>query len=69
MHPAYIIAELAVRSVRMADIAREFRISRQAVHNTVYNRPFPSTQVRERIAELIGRPVDEIWPEREQVAA
>lgn len=69
MHPAYIIAELAVRGVRMTDIARDCNVSFQAVHNTVYGKPFPSPRIREKIARVVERPVDEIWPDRAHVAA
>lgn len=66
MHPAYIIAELKVRGFRSVDVAGECGVTRFAVHNTIYNRPFPSPKVRQKISEIIGKPPEEIWP---QVAA
>lgn len=66
MHPAYIIAELKVRGVRMADIANEMAVTGAAVRNSIYGTPFPSPRIRARIAEILERDADEIWPPVEE---
>lgn len=64
MHPAFIIANLKVRGFRPIDIAEELGVSGVAVHNSIYGRPFPSPRVRQRIAEILEREVEEVWPEK-----
>lgn len=69
MHPAFIIAELKVRGYRPIDVAKACDVTRFAVHNTIYSRPFPSPKVQKQISEIIEKPIEEIWPDREPVAA
>ena len=69
MHPARIVAELKVRGWSYKRLADACGVSDSAVYNSVYGRPFVSRKVRMKIALVLDVPVEEIWPERDLVAA
>jgi len=62
MHPAEIKAALEIAGYSQADLARELEINRSAVSAVVAGHG-RSKQVEERIAEIIRRPAEEIWPQ------
>jgi lambda repressor-like predicted transcriptional regulator len=62
MHPELIKAEMRMRGVTPAALADELGISRMGVGNVV-NGHQKSRRVMEAVAKLIGKPVNEIWPD------
>ncbi len=68
MHPEDIKAGLRKRGVTCADIARDLGITRNAVSLVVHNHA-TSRPVAERIAAILGRSPDAIWPGRYRKAA
>lgn len=68
MHPSRILTALRDKRCTYADIAGVCEVSKVAVHNTVYGKPFPSPKVQREIARVLGVPVSDLWPEG-QVAA
>lgn len=65
MAPNEIKAELVLRGIKMADIAKKAGVTDGAVHQTIKNqkdRRYKGYRIRNYIAEAIGKPVEEIWP-------
>lgn len=60
MHPADIKSELAKKDFTAAIIADELGVSRTAVSSVISGRS-KSARIAKRIAEIIGKPIDEIW--------
>lgn len=60
MHPEQIKAQIRMRGTTPAAIADEFDITPQAI-SCVIRGVSTSERVQDRIAELIGKPVDQIW--------
>jgi len=62
MSPVKIKDELKKREITPAGIARELNKTPTAVH-LVINGKSVSHEIRSHIAECIGKPVENIWPE------
>lgn len=62
MHPEFIKAELRIRGSSIATIAREMGLSYNAVCNCV--KGSRSRRVETRIAQVLGKPVAEVFPHR-----
>lgn len=60
MHPADIKAALSKKNVSAAKIADELHVSRTAVSNVIAGRS-TSARIANRIATIIGKPVQDIW--------
>lgn len=63
MHPEQIKAELRMAGVSPAMLADELDVTSVTV-STVIHGKCSSERVKARIAEIIQRPVDEIWAPR-----
>lgn len=63
MKPNEIRAALLLRDIRPIEIARKLKVGRSAVCNVItgYGK---SRRIQEAIAEMIGKTVEEIWPEK-----
>ncbi|MGB3749430.1 MAG: helix-turn-helix domain-containing protein [Rhodanobacter sp.] len=62
MHPAYIAAGLEMAGYSQAALARELKVSPQAVY-TVVRGTGRNRRVEQRIAELTGLALAELWPQ------
>ena len=62
MKPNEILAALMLANCRPVEIARKLNVSRPMISNIIHGRG-KSRIVQEAIAEIIGKPVDEIWPD------
>jgi lambda repressor-like predicted transcriptional regulator len=67
MHPELIKAEMRMRGVTPAALADELGISRVSVSSVVSGQQ-KSRRVMEAVAKLIGKPVNQIWPEEKPSA-
>ena len=63
MKPNEIRAELLLRGVRPSEIARKLKVGRAAISNVITGCG-KSRRIQEAIAEMIGKTVEEIWPEK-----
>lgn len=63
MHPEDIRAEIRKRFGSMAALGRSLGVSKTAVPNTI-NQPGYSAKMERRLAEVLGKPAAEIWPNR-----
>lgn len=61
MHPAEIQAALKIRGINQSEIARYAGVSRNTVSSVVNGRS-RSQQIEQRISELLGIPVEDLWP-------
>lgn len=61
MHPEDIKAELRKRRVTQARIARELKVSKQAVSNTILGRT-RSGRIEKYIAEQLGLELWDVFP-------
>ena len=62
MEPHEIRAALVLAKTTITAIAAQCGVKPPAVHQVINNER-PNHRIREAIAETIGRPVEEIWPE------
>lgn len=60
MHPEQIKAELRIAGTTISIVADELLVAQATVSQVVHGRS-NSRRIKERIAEIINRPVDEIW--------
>jgi lambda repressor-like predicted transcriptional regulator len=61
MHPAEIQAALKIRGVKQSDLAASCGVAANTVSAVIHGRS-RSQQVEQRIADVIGAPVEQIWP-------
>jgi len=64
MEPIDIRYALEEKGYSLARIATELGLSRQAIHLTV-NGKSESQQIKSRISEILQKPVDEIWSQKQ----
>lgn len=62
MHPEDINAALRKTGNTQAMLADELEVARSSIHDVIHGRK-RSARIQARIAEIIGRPVSEIWEE------
>ena len=62
MQPNEIRAELLLKGIRPAMIAKKLQVSRAAVSNVISGK-FKSIRIQKEIAQRIDRTVKEIWPQ------
>lgn len=62
MKPNEILAALMLKEHRPVDIARKYKVTRGMISNVIYGR-CKSQKIREEIAAIISKPVEEIWPD------
>jgi len=62
MKPNEIRAALLLLNVRPAEIAKRLKVSRAAV-SSVISGNLKSARIQEAIANIIGKKIEEIWPE------
>ncbi len=62
MTPLDIKIELMRSNITQAEIARRCKVSRSQVHRVVHNQCV-SDPVRRIVAQAIGKPVVDVWPE------
>jgi lambda repressor-like predicted transcriptional regulator len=65
MHPEEIKAAMRMKGTTPAALADELRLSKSTV-SQIINGAGTSRRVQDAIAQLIGRPVDEIWAPKAQ---
>lgn len=61
MKPNEIRAALLIKDVRPVEIANELEVSRAAV-SSVISGNLKSKRIQEKIAGIIGKKIEEIWP-------
>ncbi|TXI20187.1 MAG: transcriptional regulator [Roseateles sp.] len=61
MHPEEIKAALRIQGVTLVALADELELSRSMVTQVIHGNA-RSSRVANRIAELLKKPVDSIWP-------
>lgn len=66
MHPEQIKADIRMAGTTPAVIAEELGINRGTVSQVIHGRGV-SLRVQTYISNIIGKPVDEIWPPRKQL--
>lgn len=65
MKPNEIRAEMVLRGVKIVDIAKKAKVTPGAVHQAINcTGNFKGYRIRPYIADAIGKPVDEIWPDK-----
>lgn len=62
MHPADISAALKKLLVSHTSIARHFDITPTGVRNVIAGR-YRSQRIEQRIAEIVGLPLNQLWPQ------
>jgi lambda repressor-like predicted transcriptional regulator len=62
MSPNEIKSSLVLSGCTQVSIARALNVSPASVNDVITGKTV-SARIREAIAEAIGRPVEEIWPE------
>lgn len=62
MKPNEIRAALLLQDVRPTEIANRLKVSRAAV-SSVISGTLKSARIQEAIANVIGKKIEEIWPE------
>lgn len=67
MHPEQIKAEIRMKDTTPAAIADALGLSRMTVSNVIHAR-ITSRRVANKISELIGKPVSQLWPGRYDVS-
>jgi lambda repressor-like predicted transcriptional regulator len=60
MHPEEIKAALRIKGITLAALAQELSLSRSMVTQVIHGYA-RSRRVEERIAQILGKPVDGIW--------
>ncbi len=60
MHPEEIKAALRIQGVTLAALAQELSLSRSMVTQVIHGYA-RSKRVEERIAQILGKPVEGIW--------
>ncbi|MDF1483714.1 helix-turn-helix domain-containing protein [Ramlibacter sp. H39-3-26] len=60
MHPEEIKAALRIKGVTLTALAGELKLSRSMVTQVIYGYA-RSRRVQERIAKIIGKPINAIW--------
>lgn len=68
MHPEDIKAALRKAGITPAAISREFCISDMAVSHVIAGR-HKSRRIAQRISQVIGQPIDAIWPGKYEAEA
>lgn len=63
MHPEQIKAELRMRGTSASGVADSMNLSRAVVSNVIHSRT-KSRRIATHIAEIMERPLEEIWPGR-----
>lgn len=63
MRPSEIKAELIRKEITQVSIAENLNVSQPAVAYVISGR-LSSRRIRQAIADIIGKPVDEIWPNK-----
>ncbi|WP_428242985.1 helix-turn-helix domain-containing protein [Gynuella sp.] len=63
MHPAHIKALLEIEGFTASSIADELDVHRTAVSKVIYGNSV-SKRIQNRIAEITGKTVSELWPEK-----
>lgn len=63
-----IKALIVLKGTSISDIARQARVSRQWV-SMVVNGHKKSKRIRKAIAQAVGKPVEELWPNGNNKAA
>jgi lambda repressor-like predicted transcriptional regulator len=66
MHPEEIKAAIRMNGTTPSVIAAELEVSRTTVSTVIHGR-CESARVKERIAKVINKPVDAIWPPSEKL--
>jgi len=61
--PNYIRAELIKRGIKSTDLATDQKVTPQFISNVIHGHK-ANLRIRQAIAEAIGRPVHEIWPDK-----
>ncbi len=61
MHPADIIAACTKAGASQKTLAERLQISKQAINNTIHGKS-RSRRIAQHIADLIGLPVERLWP-------
>lgn len=56
-----IIGRLRIKGYKCSDVAKLLGVSRVAVHLIVYGKG-RSHRIQEKIAEIIGMDIEDIWP-------
>lgn len=62
MKPNEILAALMLKGVKQREIAQKLKVTHVAINHVIYGRG-KSRRVQEEIARIIGRDVNEIWPQ------
>lgn len=62
MHPELIKAHLRMRGTTPAAVADGLGVTRTAVAHVITGKT-KSQRIRARLAQVIGKPIDELWPE------
>ncbi|NJK63113.1 MAG: transcriptional regulator [Synechococcaceae cyanobacterium SM2_3_1] len=57
-----IKAELRMLGWKLVDVAASLEVCRQTISSVLYGKR--SRRIEEGIAQILGRPVEEVWPER-----
>lgn len=65
MHPEQIKAEMRMKGITPTALADQLRVANATVSQVISGRSV-SARVQGRIAEIIGKPVAEIWPKASQ---
>ena len=63
MRPNEILAALMLKERRSAEIARKFNVSKTMINRVIYGHS-TSRRIQEEIADILEKPVSEIWPGR-----
>jgi len=66
MHAEEIKAAIRMSGTTPAVIADELQVSKTTVSTVIHGRCV-SNRVMQRIADVIGKPVEKIWPKKEQL--
>lgn len=61
MHPEQIKAEMRMAGITPAMLCDELQVAASSVSQTISGH-IKSARIQRRIAEIIGKPVDSIWP-------
>ena len=66
MHPEEIKAAVRMKGITPSAIADELKVSRSMVSHVI-NGVAKSARIADRIAEIVGKPKTEIWPDAKPV--
>lgn len=64
MEPNEIKAHLILKQITLSSIAKKLGVTRGAVSQVIHN-IHSNPRIRKAIADALEKPVNEIWPERE----